>query len=186
MALHLDYYDEIWRTEELVCACGWRGKSAAASSEHFRALCEYSCPVCYASLLLVSHPTADDIRSAAARGNTEAQGELETLIRVERRHERHERTMLKSPEQLPDLVGSELHFIWELQVGEDGDQVVQLKQGDRVIWSELAFFEDWRRFNQVKELLKQKYPQHFASLRPAEGAKLYLFGDDNTATISYT
>jgi hypothetical protein len=188
MSLHVSYYDEGWRTKELECACGWRGTSAAASSEPFDALCEYSCPACQTSLLLVSYPTGDEVRAAAARGNAEAQAQLETLARAELRRERHERTKLKSPDQLPDLVGTELHLIWDLQVGDDGDQVVQLKHGVQVIWTELAFFEDWPRFNEVKEVLKERYGERFASLRPSEGAKVHLFGDDSTAAtrISYT
>ncbi len=188
MSLQVSYYDEGWRTKELRCACRWQGTPAAASSELFDALCEYSCPGCQTSLLLVSYPAAGEVRDAAARGNPEAQAQLEVVVRVERRRERHERTKLRSPEELPDLVGVELHFIWDLKTGEDGDEVVQVKHSEQVIWIELAFFEDWPRFNEVKDILKQKYGERFASLRPSEAAELYLFGDDLTAParISYT
>ena len=188
MALSVSYYDEGWRTKELKCACGWRGTSAATPRELFAELCEYSCPACHASLILVSFPTADEVRTAAARGNAEAQAQLETVVETETRRERHERTKLKSPEELPDLVGDDLHFIWDLAAGDDAEDMVQVKHCERVIWTELAFYEDWPRFNEVKDVLKRKYGERFGSLCPSEGAKLYLFGDDPRAPerISYT
>jgi hypothetical protein len=37
---------------------------------------DYACPACECTLLIVSHPDLDQVRQAAANGNTEAQQQL--------------------------------------------------------------------------------------------------------------
>jgi hypothetical protein len=53
-----------------------------------------------------------------------------------------------------------------------------IRLGDRVIWTEPGLWEGAWRFEQVKQVLKQRYGSRFRSLTPAEQSELYLYGDD--------
>ena len=79
-------YFDAWHDLSLACECGWRGTGADTTlGECFEQLYERDCPQCYAHLLVISFPTEEEIRMAAARGVPEAISELE---RIERRNER--------------------------------------------------------------------------------------------------
>src|SRR2546427_54698 len=60
-------YDE---DDELACwNCGWRGAGCDGSREFHRELFDVSCPRCDTMLVIVSHPTTDETKAAAAAGN---------------------------------------------------------------------------------------------------------------------
>ncbi len=61
-----------WRAEVFSCRCGWSGRSDAMNIEPFAELAQYACPLCDVHLILLSYPTEDDVREAAARGDEEA------------------------------------------------------------------------------------------------------------------
>jgi hypothetical protein len=47
-----------------------------------------------------------------------------------------------------------------------------IRCGERVIWRELAYWEGWERFNEVKDILKRCYGNRFASLEPSNASEL--------------
>ncbi len=98
-----------------------------------------------------------------------------------------ERDGLKKAGQLPDLTGSELEFIWDQETEGEKDLTV-IRCGQVVIWKEPAFYEGWPRFNQVKEILKEKYGARFKSLTPTGRSEYTLYGDDlnSPGRISFT
>lgn len=177
------YYSD-WRAQPYSCPCGWKSSGDELALELFDALMQLSCPTCDRHLLLVSHPTFDEIREAAARGNEEARAQLSWVERLEAKEARFERMKLRESEQLPEVEGDELHFVWDLDEGGD----LALRLGDQVLWREPVFYEDWPRFNEVRELLKRRYPGRFRSLKPTDASEFYLFGDDISAPnkISFT
>lgn len=71
-----DYFVADWRSDALICVCGWEGDSAGMVMELHDEVTDYACPVCEATLLIVSHPDLEQVRDAAARGNAEAQQQL--------------------------------------------------------------------------------------------------------------
>jgi hypothetical protein len=62
--------------------------------------------------------------------------------------------------------------------GDDGDFHQIIKVGDVELWRELAFFNNLRRFEEVKELLKARYGKRFRSLTPTRGSVEWLSGDN--------
>jgi hypothetical protein len=72
-----------------------------------------------------------------------------------------------------------LQFAWDFEEA-DGESWTLIRCGEQTVWRELAYYEGWQRFNQVKQLLKQHYEQ-FESLTPTDRSELYLFGDDLAA-----
>ncbi len=113
-------------------------------------------------------------------GNEEARLQLpkllEQLEQTQIRIARFERAKIVSVDQLPEQTGDNLEFIWDL-VEMDGEsyQVIRLRHVE--LWRELAFFENIDRFNQVKELLRQKYGVRFKSLTPSPDSLEWLCGD---------
>ncbi len=71
-----DYFATGWRERELGCPCDWHGDSRAMAMELHDAVTDYACPQCGNLLLIVSHPSLDQVRAAAAAGNAEAMAQL--------------------------------------------------------------------------------------------------------------
>lgn len=171
------YFDG-YRDETFRCPrCSWTGGFKQLEQEQYRDLFDGSCPQCGKMLIIVSFPTGEEIRKAAARGNEEAQEMLPMVRQREDLDAVFEREGLKSAEQLPDLAGEELEFDWDQEQDGEKDLTI-IRWGDALVWKEPAFYEGRPRFNQVKEILKARYGSRFKSLKPTERSKLYLYGDD--------
>ena len=183
MARQVNYYDyESGRT--ISCDCGWSGKSAEGNQEEYSELFDVSCPACDRMLLIVPYPTHEETRAAAAKGdNPEARLELAMVKQREAFHARAEEHELTEASQLPDLEGDELVIEWDLEdpnpdlSGPEGDAWTVLRHGDRVIWRELAFWEGYERFGEVLEILRARYGERLADLRPTEASWYPLYGD---------
>ena len=74
-----NYFTPRWRSDEIACACGWRGDSRAMVMELHEDVTDYACPACECTLLIVSHPSLDQVRQAAAEGNLEARQQLSII-----------------------------------------------------------------------------------------------------------
>jgi DNA-directed RNA polymerase subunit RPC12/RpoP len=78
----LRYYDDDWRSPVQACpGCGWSGTAAETATELDEELADYSCPACGRMLLIVCHPTLEEIVRAAGRGVEEA---IEHLAHIRR------------------------------------------------------------------------------------------------------
>ncbi len=137
-------------------------------------------------LLIVSLPTVDETKEAAAAGNEKAQAALATALHVEERWNRASRLGLKPDSDLPEIDGDELRFEWDIE-GADDEPWTVIRCGEVLVWRELAFWEGFKRFKVVKEILKEHYGARFTELRPTKASRMYLFGDNLRAleSISY-
>jgi hypothetical protein len=57
-----------------------------------------------------------------------------------------------------------------VHVGDENEDYQIIRVGEREIWRELAFWDNILRFNEIKDLLKQKYGTRFKSLTPTDGS----------------
>jgi hypothetical protein len=177
-AVHFKYYED-WRNSILTCpVCGWQGRWEEAEINHHSELMDAECPKCASPpmLAIVSYATADETKQAAKEGNPEAMRELGRVVQSETRRESFERDKLKTVEQLPDLPDAACEFIWDI-VEDEQDKFQEIRLGDRLIWRELAFWENVPRFCKIEDLLKQKYGTQFKSLTATPGSMLWLRGD---------
>lgn len=71
-----DYFASGWRSRVLDCACGWQGDTKSMAMELHDEVTDYACPQCANLLLIVTHPSLEQVRQAAAEGNQEAQQQL--------------------------------------------------------------------------------------------------------------
>jgi len=69
-----------------------------------------------------------------------------------------------------------LSFTWDL-AEVDGEPYQIIRAGDTEVWRELGFFNNISRFEEVRELLKQKYGKRVKSLKPTDGCWEWLCGD---------
>lgn len=183
----LEYY-EYRKDEKLTCPrCGWSGQAGEAATELHRELFDVSCPVCDKMLLVVSLPTVEETRAAAAAGNPEALAELPQVAQIEDRTARAKSLALRPDSELPELEGERLVFTWGIDNPDhrerpDDEIWTVIRCGERVVWRELAYWEGWERFNEVKDILKRRYGDRFGSLEPSDVSELYLYGDDLLAS----
>jgi hypothetical protein len=160
--------------------CPWAGNGQSAETEWHRDLLDVSCPKCGKMLLVVPYPTFAQVKAAAAAGNEKASAQLAVMEGQERRYRHFASVELASPDQLPELDGDELEFIWDGE-GDRPSGHLNIKVCDRVIWREPEFYECWPRFNEIKKILVARYGRRFKSLTPTESSLLYLYGDDLSA-----
>lgn len=178
-AVHFNYYDD-WRNALLTCpVCGWQGRWEQAEINHHSELMDAECPQCESHppmLAIVAYATGDETKQAAKAGNAEAIRELGRVVQRESRLETFERDKLKTVEQLPDLPDAACEFIWDI-VEDEQDKFQEIRIGDRLLWRELAWWENVPRFCEIEDLLKQKYGAQFKSLTATPSSKLWLQGD---------
>jgi hypothetical protein len=176
------YYSD-WQHEAFTCSqCGWTGTVGFGDLEAGDVAAIIECPKCYRSVGVVLYPSLQETREAAAQGNEEAIKALPSLeSRIERNWEllhRFEREKIRSADQLPDLDGESLEFQWDFVRGTGGEFYQVIRLGDAEVWRELAFFNNLRRFEEIKGLLRVKYGERFKSLTPTNASMEWLSGDN--------
>jgi len=184
------YYSD-WQHEAFTCSqCGWTGTVGHQDLEVGDVAAIIECPKCYRSMGVVLYPNLQETKEAAANGNEEAIKALPSFeARIERNWElldRFEQEKLRSADQLPDLNGESLEFDWDFQKGLDGEWYQVIRAGDAEVWRELAFFNNIRRFEEVKGLLKAKYGTRFKSLTPTRASIEWLSGDSLFKALQLT
>lgn len=175
MSRHFSWFDN-WKHCELSCSCGWTGRIDPGRTETFRELVDFRCPNCDAILAIISFPTEADIEAAATRGHSEAREMMKTVLAVRRRREEFDRVKLREPDQLPDIDGSSLDFIWDLV-----SSFYVISYAGREVWREPAGWEDWHRYLEVEELFRRKYGPRLCSMKTTSAAHGNLCGDDIAA-----
>lgn len=171
------WYD--FQHDPLTCAaCGWTGRGRdAAMREMFDGGAEYMCPACSRYFGFVGFPTPDEVRSDPRADP------IDRMV-VECRDERiaaFERTKLRSPDQLPAVDPPPVALVWDVVTDpERGDEVVIL-HGDRVLWREISWYENFRRFDEVARVLKARYGETLQDLVPSRRSWMDLLGDSMRA-----
>jgi hypothetical protein len=164
------------RDAALSCpACGWNGRAADNESD-FDELLDVRCPECDRMLLIVAFPTIEETRAAAAAGNRRAEADLPSVDAREARHKRAGELNLKEPHQLPELAGTEVRIDWDFETSK-GEHWTVLRHQGAEIWRELAYYEGYKRFADVFEILRRRYGPRLTEVRPTAASKLYLYGD---------
>lgn len=177
-AKQLAYWDYD-RDAALECECGWSGVGADNES-YFDELLDVRCPSCSAMLLIVAFPTIAETQAAAASGNRQARAELLSAEARETRLDRAAELELLDPSQLPDLSGTEIRIEWGFEtIGQERWTVLRYQNRD--IWRELAYYEGYRRFAAVFEILRQRYGSRLVEVRPTAASETYLYGDKLSA-----
>ena len=136
--------------------------------------------MCDEFVAIICDPTEQEVRDEAPAGIPDA---IETLSMIERTKARNEKARgmaLQSPNQLPEIEGDRLILHWDLEEN-GGESYVVLTCKGAFLWRELAFWEGWERFNDVKETLKARYGARFAALSPSDQSEFWLYGDDHSA-----
>jgi len=174
-------YFEQWRGKPAECTdCGWTGElgqSEPGGEERIHRLC----PECDAVLAVVYEPSVENARENWDSLSAEQKAEIE---RIERRlesrqaHMEHfEATMLRSADQLPDIAEPHFSLTWDVETPEAGEFATIICQGERIIWREVAHWQDHERFGLVAGILKERYGARLEDLVPTREAELYLYGD---------
>ncbi len=182
-----------WEQELLCCSrYGWVGNASVYHLEDAGACgAIIQCPKCQRRMGEVLFPNLKDTEEAAAQGNAEAQLRLPELLRqlglVQARILKFEEQKIMSVDQLPELAGDSLEFIWDF-AELDGEHYQIIKMGKVEIWRESAFFENIDRFNEIKGLLRRRYGPRFKALTPSRESLEWLCGDNagKLFRLSYT
>lgn len=159
--------------------CGWAG-CGRGQEEMYEDLFDVCCSGCGEMLLIVSFPTDSETRAAAAAGNPAAQRELPSVDERQAFLHRAADTELRDGAQLPDLAGDEVIIDWDFEEA-DGEDWTVLRHNGSEIWREIAYYEGYRRFATVFEILRDRYGSRLAEVRPTPASDLFLYGDKLSA-----
>ncbi len=167
-----------WRKAHFDCKkCGWSGSgddlrpSAVSAYDYF--LC---CPGCKEVVDTVRTPT---FKEAREHWDELDEASRQQVLRGEQVQKEYRERKLTDPEQLPTIPDEKIVLTWDMEYEEGGD--VLIKHGDRIIWSEPSFYENSDRFQEVANLLLQKYGRRLADLVPTDATIVYLIGDHLSA-----
>jgi hypothetical protein len=176
---YLSYYDYD-PDEILTCpACGWSGR-ARDNAEPYDALLDVRCPECDRMLLIVSYPTPGETRAAARAGNEQARRDLGWVEQREQFLEQAGKSELKRPDQLPEIEGPTIRIDWDFEE-RDGERWTVLRHDGSEIFREVAYYEGYPRFEEVFEILRERYGGRLATVEPTEASLVYLYGDKLSA-----
>jgi len=186
------YYSD-WQHEAFACSqCGWTGTVSYQDLEAGDVAAIIECPQYCKSVGVVLYPSLQETKDAAAQGNEAAIKALPSFeTRIKDNWElldRFEQEQLRTTDQLPSLAGESLEFDWDFEKGYDGEWYQVIRAGDAQVWRELAFFNNVRRFEEIKGMLKAKYGTRFKSLTPTVASLEWLSGDNlgRALQINYT
>lgn len=84
-----------------------------------------------------------------------------------------ERSRLERPDQLEDVEGKEITFVWDCEDGDD-DRKTVIRYGGKIIWSEPCNHDCFARFKSVKDVLKKKYGEQLWDVAPTLRACINL------------
>lgn len=121
-------------------------------------------------------PTAAETRAAAAAGNPGAIEELAIVEAREAFQAGHRTPSWRKRVSFRDLSGEQLLIEWD-QKAQDGQQWTVLRCDGTEFWRELAYFEGYKRFARVFEILRERYGTRLAEVRPTRASWTYLYGD---------
>lgn len=175
MARHVAYYDHD-RSAAVTCSmCGWTGTGSDHEELH-QDLFDVSCGSCGKMLIIVPFPTLAEVRTAADAGNEDAISDLPHIEEQAAIRERAWATHLERPEQLPELPDEPLIIEWAI-VNSDDEHWQVLRHSEREIWREHAYYESYKRFEAIFQILRNRYGERFIELRPTAGSEYWLYGD---------
>ena len=169
-----NYYDN-WRNEEFDCPkCKWHGLGSALALGDYNLDCaERVCPVCEELITIVMHPT---IKESRANWDKVSEWDRRLIEAAEARHADFARRKLREPSQLPDIAEPSFVLDWEFADGASAPETL-IKHRDTVIFAEPAFYEGYKRFAEVAEILRHRYGAALRDLIPTKASELYLYGD---------
>jgi hypothetical protein len=159
--------------------CGWSGLPDGYKN-YYNDLFDVCCPKCDKMILIVGYPTEEETKEAANKGNQEAKENLSVFSVRNAFMQNFEEKKLKGPDELPDIEGEKLDFIFDAEDKPDdlwNENALIICNGE-IIWKEPLLYECWLRFNQIREILIKKYGRRFNSFKPTRAAELNLYGDD--------
>jgi hypothetical protein len=167
---------ETWEGVEADCpACGQRGRLSASHAHLESNHLEVLCGNCSETLTWVWFPNKAE---AVAAGDESTVTMFECM---EARGERLKRERLRSPDQLPEILGDEITITWDTveRTAEIPEAYTYFKHGDVVLFRELAIFESGWRYAQVAAIFRQRYGHRLKDIVPTWGGWLYLGGDSS-------
>ena len=170
-----DFYGT-WEEDIYVCdKCGWKGTGEKCiQGETFKDLFEINCPSCNERIDVVLYPTIEESRANWDKVSEEDKRMVEAR---EQFLKEAEVRCLESPEQLPEVEGEVLIFVWDLRRYEKNRFETLITYGKQVIWREPAFYEGYGRFAKVARILKKRYGDRLKDLVPTQRSQDFLWGD---------
>ncbi len=174
-----NYYDN-WRTDQYDCEpCKWSGTGGELSQgEILSSYFELLCPQCEELVTLVMLPTVEESRTNWDRLSEDERKHVEA---IERFRADFAARKLTEESQLPDIEAPSFHLHWDFLYAEPHSETL-IKHGDTIIFREPAFYEGYKRFIQVAEILRARYGSALRDLIPMNDDSTYLYGDSLSAS----
>jgi hypothetical protein len=178
MSKHFNYYDA-WQSVELDCPiCHWKGTFKEGLVGYYQELQDCSCPNCdfliSPILAIVSYPTIDEMLASGRPTD------IQQADKIKQFQKNFDSKKLMNKEQLPAVNSTSFTLAWDL-VEANGERLAVIRHDDRVLFSEPALWEGYKRFEQVCKIVREQYGTSVKDLVPTQNSELYLYGDISSA-----
>jgi len=171
-----NYYDVNEKIYQ--CKCGWSGTMDDGVSEPFDQLMELYCPKCNERLDVIVYPTYEETMQAAADGKNVNPADVAAQEIRKELSARWEKEKLNEPNQLPDIQGDNLEFVWDQkEYGSWTKTYYVITHNGELVWKEPSFYEDAPRFPEIVDIFKKKYGSRFKEMAVTWSALGPLMGD---------
>lgn len=164
-----NYY--AFQEAEILCPkCGWSGLGKdSKQGETYSFGCDQHCPRCTKLLTTTIFPTGDEVRAQGSNADKTM------LTQLEEKRRNYLAKMLKTPDQLPDILGNDLEFILtEENDPEGGYRKMIISCNGTLVWSEPIYFEYFERLIAIGKILMERYGTRMIDLIPnVAGTDLY-------------
>ena len=158
---------ENWRTRKdtvYECtACRWNGGPAEVEVIVSEDKTDIHCPDCgtrLGNLFCRDYTKTDEFVSLVETCQTKM-----NEITATQSDRAEGRTKLRQANQLVEIEGSDLIFVWDCEDGEFGRDTV-IRYGNTVIWREPCHYDCFARFRSIAGMLENKYGDRLVELAP--------------------
>lgn len=168
-----NHYDE-WKSEPYKCPdCGWEGAGFdLVQGELDSALYSMCCPSCFEDLEEVLLPLIEEAAEHREEMPPQEQALLNQRIHLSLSSPF---TGLEDPRELPQVYRFRFVIHWDL-VSDDGFTVV-LRHGNRELYRQPAYYEDYESFVRAAEAMHARYGRRIKDLIPTSRSETWLLGD---------
>ena len=94
------------------------------------------------------------------------------------------REQIADPKALPSIKGLRLEFTWDIEEPDDGSSdYLVVTCNDQEVLRELAYWNNKDRYDEVNDMLKERYGIRFKELSPTFSSNVYLYGGERPPEI---
>ena len=152
--------------------CDWEGVGSDLDLQFQGRRTWASCPHCFTDLAMITAFSEEEYENSYIG---ERYREFVALCK---------REQISNSKALPSVKGLRLEFTWDIEEPDDGScDYLVVTCNDQEVLREIAYWNNKDRFDQVNDMLKERYGIRFRGLNPTFRSSTYIYGGERPPEI---